>query len=479
MTTATEVEISGESLLKVIDFEPNSGYQKAILESTHRFIQVSGGEQSGKSRIVSMKILQEWDVDMAKNPGDGDGVGDPILYWLIGRAYSETRREFWYLVDALKKIFKGSVKHTTRLDPGYIELTFPGDEKPRLRIETKSGKDVMTMSQDAPHGIVLCEAGQHDLIVFERARGRCTPKDAWLFLPGTMEFSTGWFPSLGGLWKSGADNRKSFLMPSHANKHLYPGGKNDPKILALKRDSTDEFYSERIEGIPVPPKGLVIPEFRVDIHVQSNYWVPGEKVYLWEDPGLSDSYHALEIAHIIAGQVRIFDEVYYKGKVIQEIIDIAMGRPWWTEKDKILVADVYVEQRHSQRPLSQIWQQEAALTPLNVGKLRIVDGILRARVQFKMDPETHGPKIIIDPSCQGLISELGGAPNPDTKELQAYRWATDRQGNTVGTTPQDRHNDAIKALTYGLIQHFGYTRKVDDDVIRVHRRNGSRRNRRR
>ena len=450
-----------------VGFEPNSPYQEEILSSPHRFMEVTGGEQGGKSMVASKLLLKRWPEDMAKHPGDGTGQGPPILYWLIGDAYSETEREFGYISDDLTAMGL-PVSATKRIDPGSIEVKFPDERHPRLRVDTKSGRDVRKMSKDAPHGIIICEAGQVDISVFERAQGRVTPKDGWLLLIGTMEASVGWFPALASAWASGADGRKSFRLPSYANSSLYPGGKEDPKILDLKKNASDSFFMERIEGIAVPPKGLVFPEFRADIHVQQCERVVGEPIYIWEDPGYSGSYHAVEVANIIDGQVRIFDEIYLKEMITEEIVDIAMGKDWWAEPQKVGVADIAATQHQSMPPVVQVWLTKAGLY-MKTHRVKISEGTERMKSFLKIDPATHAPRMIISPSCRGLLSEFGAAPNPAAGQLRAYRWRTDREGNVVGTVPEDKNNDAIKAVTYGLVDRFGYTSRANRKKIPVKR----------
>ena len=465
MTLTAETDVA--VLLDHLGFKPNSKFQEDILAAPHRFVQVTGGEQGGKSVIAAKMLLKRWIADMANNPADGTGDGPPILYWLIGKAYSETEREFFYIADDLIKMGL-PVKPPKRIDPGTLEVKFPDERYPRLKIETKSGQDISKMSKDAPHGIILCEAGQIELAIFERAQGRVAPRSGWLLLIGTMEESVGWFPSLAPQWASGVDNRKSFRLPSYANTAWYPGGRNDPKILDLKRNQSDDFYMERIEGIPVPPKGLVFPEFRADIHVQHCEQVKGEAIYIWEDPGYSGSYHAVEIANVIDGQVRIFDEIYVKGMITEEIVDIAMARDWWKGTVKYGVADIAARQHQAMPAVLQVWQEKANLH-MHTAKVKINEGTERMKSFLKMDPLTHGPKMIISPVCVGLISEFGAAPNPDDGQLRAYRWETDRSGQVVGLKPKDKNNDAIKATIYGLVDRFGVVDSGNRKKIRVRR----------
>ena len=227
-------------LYNKVDFSPTNE-QKVILDSDKRFILVAGGEQAGKSMIASKFLL--------KKTFETEEAG---LYWLVAADYERTRAEFEYLVSDFAQL--GILKKASkRVDPGRIELA------DGTVIETKSAKDPRTLAMKAPNGIIGCEASQLDLESFYRLRGRCAPRKAWLFLAGTFESSLGWYPQMFQSWKYGINNEQSYSLPSWTNKHLYPEGKNDPEILRLKESSSDDFFMERIEGIPSPPRGIVFP----------------------------------------------------------------------------------------------------------------------------------------------------------------------------------------------------------------------------
>ena len=120
----------------------------------------------------------------------------------------------------------------------------------------------------APNGILGCEASQLDLETYHMMRSRLAPRRGWLFMSGTMEGSLGWYPQLVQAWSHGLEDEVSYSLPSYSNFHLYPGGRDDPEMDRLRAASSDEFFMERIEGIPCPPKGLVFHEFRPDAHIK-------------------------------------------------------------------------------------------------------------------------------------------------------------------------------------------------------------------
>ena len=434
-------------LYNKVDFSPTQE-QKVILDSDKRFILVAGGEQAGKSMIASKFLL--------KKTFETEEAG---LYWLVAADYERTRAEFEYLVSDFAQL--GILKKASkRVDPGRIELA------DGTVIETKSAKDPRTLAMKAPNGIIGCEASQLDLESFYRLRGRCAPRKAWLFLAGTFESSLGWYPQMFQSWKYGINNEQSYSLPSWTNKHLYPEGKNDPEILRLKESSSDDFFMERIEGIPSPPRGIVFPEFRPDIHVSENIeYVPDEPVHIWMDPGYAGAY-AVCAVQIINDQVRVFDEIYEQNLITEEIINIAQNRPWY--KDLTYgVIDIAGYQHQAMSAPAEVWLDSTGLF-LDSEKININDGTERLKSTLKLTGKGE-PKLIISPKCKGLLSEFGAAANPFDGQSKVYQWKVDRDGNVVGNQPQDKYNHGIKALIYGLINHFGYSFVTGRSTIQVRR----------
>ena len=437
-----------EYLYEKVGFTPTDE-QVAILESPYRFNLVAGGEQAGKSMVASKYLL-----------GRFMETEEPGLYWLVAADYERTRAEFEYLVQDFATL--GILKQASkRVDPGYIVLA------DGTRIETKSAKDPRTLAMRAPHGILGCEASQLDMETFFRLRGRCAPKRGWMFLSGTFEGSLGWYPQMFTAWAAGADpEARAYSLPSWTNKYLYPGGREDPEIQRLKEVASDDFYMERIEGKPSPPKGLVFPEFRPDAHVVDVEYVPDVPVHLWMDPGYAGGY-AVEVVQVQGEQIQVIDEIYEVGLVTDEIIDIAKSRPWWPDV-KFGVIDIAGNQHQAMAAPAEVWLEQAGLY-LSSQKVKINEGTERLKGWLKIDPRTHAPRIVFSPKCIGIMSEFGMAPNPFDGQTRAYRWKTDREGNIVGDTPEDKYNHGVKAIIYGLIDRFGYSYVQGHDRIKVRR----------
>ena len=432
-----------------VDFVPTE-LQSPILNSRKRFILVAGGEQAGKSMVASKYLLGRF--------LETDGAG---LFWLVAADYERTRAEFEYLVEDFGNL--GLLKEASkRVDPGRIILA---DD---TRIETKSAKDPRTLAMRAPNGIVGCEASQLDLETFNRLRGRCAPKRGWMFLSGTFEGSLGWYPQMFQSWQHSSNkDEQSFSLPSYSNQYLYPGGRDDPEILALERASSDDFFMERIEGIPSPPSGMVFTEIRPDIHVQDVKYEPDVPVHIWIDPGYAEAY-ACEIVQIVNDQVRVIDEIYERDLVTDDMIDIAQSRPWWRDA-RFGVIDVAGFQHQAMAAPAERWMDRTGIY-FDSQKIRINEGTERLKSFLKTDPvDQREPRIVFNPDCTGILSEFGVMPNPFDGQTRAYRWKMDRDGNIVGETPQDQYNHGVKAVIYGLINRYGYGYITENSTIKVRR----------
>lgn len=455
-----------ESLFERVGFKPEPE-QLRILQADKRFILVTGGEQGGKSMVASKHLLKHFFADIG-NISDHE----TILYWLVAADYEGTRAEFDYVLEDLTALLGSRIiRSSKRVDPGYIEVWEPDRAKPLLRVETKSAKDPRTIRMRAPHGILGCEASQLDLITFERLQGRSAPKRGWLFLSGTLEGSLGWYPQIKLAWESGADDQQSFELPAWSNTTLYPGGRNDPEILRLEKESSDDFFLERIAGKSVPPRGLVFGEFRPDIHVKNLKWVKGEPVHLWVDPGYAGAY-AVEAVQEINGQLCVFDEIYEQGLITEDIIKIVQDRPWVNDV-KFGVIDIAGRQHQAMTAPAEQWLKKPAEGGMGLymsaKPVRINEGTERLKGFLKPDPIHRIPKLVIHSGNTGILSEFGAVPSPFDGQTRAYRWKTDREGNIVGETPDDRYNHGIKATIYGIVDRYGYGYVRSREKIKVKR----------
>ena len=449
------------AMYKLVGYTPTPSQQPVLL-STATQILVMGGIQAGKSMLAAKKLVKEFVPDLkramakAEEQGLAGKTALPIIYWLVGNDYDATEREFFYLQNDFEAL--GLLRRRVRkLNPGQVEIMGGASGRVVLaQIRTKSAKDFRTIRKEAPSGIIGCEASQLDITALERLLERTAPGAAWLFLSGTMEGSSGWYPALAKAWAVAGPDKAAFKLRSSSNYYVFPGGENDPQLVKIRETLTPTLYQERFEGEPCLPSGVVFPEFRPDLHVANVRYEPGVAVQVWEDPGYgSDSAHAILAVQVVEGQVRVVDEIYERGKTTETLIrDMVMHRTWYKDFETLVDDPHYSTQHHANTSTREIWERVTGKKAKNTRE-RVKPRIERIKT-FLLPASTGAAKLVINPVCKGLLSEFGMVPNPFDRQEHVYKWRTDRDGTAIGEEPEDKWNHAIEALGRGLVHNFGH-----------------------
>ena len=400
--------------------------------SSARIKLVAGGERGGKSLWAAMELVGDW--------------ANGQLYWLVGADYEQCRPEFSYIMDNLGKL--KVISNVSYPKEGSLRLVLGTGAE----IVTRSAKEPEKLGGAAPDGILICEVGLLSYEAFLRVRGRLAEKRGWLAMSGSFESSLGYFPELYTRWQiDNPDEARSFSLPSWENRVIYPGGRDDPEILALERMYPHDRFQERFAGVPCPPSGLVLKEFRVTLHCGDYQFDPNEPVYLWVDPGYAGAY-AVEVAQIKADAVYIIDEIYERGLTTEEIIEVCQVKPWWYKVSGGAI-DIAGRQHQAMPSAEEVWRVKGKVA-LDSRKIGIIDGIDRLRTFLKPNPITGKPNFFVNYKCRGLIAEMGGGVSP-IEGMGMWRYKTDRTGAIISEVPEDKNNHSVKAVIYGLCSHFG------------------------
>ena len=174
--------------------------------------------------------------------------------------------------------------------------------------------------------------------------------------------------------------------------------------------------------------------------------------------------------------MRVFHEMYEQGMTTEDMIDALMGTIYWKNPNKKLVIDPnYANQHHASRSIKDIWLAKTGLVAQGT-KTSIGAGTERIKTFLKVNPLTGEPGIVFDPSCKGILSEFGACPVPEGLEFagqtRVYSWKMDREGNVIGDDPDDKNNDGIKALSYGLVEEFGLVTTPQSGLFLMNRHIG-------
>ncbi|KKM85516.1 hypothetical protein LCGC14_1288230 [marine sediment metagenome] len=411
--------------------------QQAIVYCTSREVLGGGGERAGKSYIASDYLnVRFWEGD---------------LFWITGKDYDRCHSEFEYTAEAMIKL--------SAVRPENISTPKNGQWSMKLEtggiIKTWSLKDWLKVGSEAPDGIIICEVAQIALQEYRRICDRTAEKRGWVCGTGTFEGSLGWYPETWKLYQLPDQQGQSFSLPSWSNRVVYPGGYDDDEIQRLKANYSIDYFNERFGGIPSPPHGLVFPEFRYLTHVK-DIPLTDNPLYLWIDPGYAGSY-AVEVIQMVNDTVCIVDEIYERGLVTEQIIDICLQKSWWS-KVAGGVVDIAAKQHQAMPAVAEVWASKAKLN-LQSNMVSEDAGRERLHTFLTVNPIDHQPRLLIDPKCVGILSEFGVCPNPFSNEAEPYKWKEDRVGKVIGRVPDDKNNHGIKAVIYGLVNQFGYVNR--------------------
>ena len=420
------------------------------LESINKAI-VAGGEGSGKSQhsAIFAKLRAEFD---RLHYG-------PDLIWIIGADYDDAFRELDLIHDIeemLDNVAPGGWHHPKEGKDRSWVITRTG-----IRYETLSAKDPTKIGRLEPDGIILSEASRLTSEVWDRAYGRLARTEhSWLFSTGSFETSIGPFAAQYGTGRGPNTNRmRSISLHAGSNTHVYPGGRDDPRLMERKANMSPARYSERFEGRPAPPRGIVVPTFRRDLHVNEFLeYDPEIPVWLFVDPGTL--CYCVLFVQLVGQEVQVIEEIYANALSPEEIVRTAQRMEGWKYVQRSgHVIDFAA--RASTGGEKSPWQAWHKLTGISMNMLerqmKVDDKAERILTLCQIDPTTGRPALQVHPRCTGLIAECGAGESP-LSDLGLGIWMRSMHHDGSVGAILSKNDHACSALAYGTTHHFGTLR---------------------
>ena len=426
-----------DRILKGIGIVP-SKEQADILFDNHPIVLVKGGWRSGKSMVAALKLITRY------------WLGSRFA--LIGVDFELCREEFAFLVEFSRRLKLQADCHFPTRDQCTLSLSRGQGASPAL-VETKSAKYPERIAAVAYDGIILCEAAQMSSEIFYSCQGRLLQTNGWMLMEGTLESSLDWYADKAKEYESpdNPDDGISYCMPSWSNLAEFPGGRNDPKILAREAILGEERFKERLGGETIKPRDLVLPEFKATLHTGSFPIDIKEPVFLGIDPGWFPSVYAVEFIQYRDNEVFIVDEIYRQGMITEQIIKMVEDKPCYPQIEEAFI-DIAAKQHQGQKPVLSLWKEKLEAR-IDTKRIPVEDGLDRIRSFFIPDPVHGNVRVHIDNKCRGLIAELGGGKMPEHIEGRGS-WRLKPNGK-----PNEENCDALKALIYAVVARYGLVPK--------------------
>lgn len=464
-------EAMRELVWTAIGYVPTA-VQDAFHKHMGRLRLVAGGVRAGKSNSTAMDFAGEFAVE--------DG-----LIWIVGPDYEQCKPEFDYLYAAFDAL--GLIVDSSTPDKGSRHFTITNG----CKVQTKSSDDTRSLASFAPHAILMVEAGQQSYEIYLKVIERALEWNAKVVLSGTFEGANSWYTDMFLMWQGpNLEDGKSFSMPSWSNHFKFPGGRQDPKILAMERSMPEELFAERCGAVPYKAPTLVHKAFDHAIHVadmdyeedwnleiavdpaQHTYavlaiqWKTMNLLEWWlydnmktgtykdrEEVPLPEQFTKEEL-HEQWTRIRVIDEVYKHDIEAQNIIPLVKERPWWKHVKKMAgVIDIAGTHREGNKSQVQIWREEAKVNfRWKYCYIHESIAVVNLRLQ-KTDP--LGVPLIQFSSKLNQGRDMSGRANGIIAEFGLYKRPQWSEGQSTTDKPIDANNDACKALGYFLFWHWG------------------------
>lgn len=430
-------------------FEPTEMQAQYIFDNV-RFKMVAGGVRAGKSQ--SPPRACDWFTCI-----------DGGLIWIIGPDYYQARSEFDYLISPYLEAGFIQPKNVSKPKEGSWTAKIDGG----ALVETKSADNIVKIAGHAPDMMLVTEVGQHDADIVDKAQERALEKYAPVIFSGTFENAYTWYADTWDRWQGGIETYpgseivgfKSYSLPTWSNTFIFPLGQDDPRFIEMAENTPPGVYEERIEAIPFMPQGLVFRnDYHPDTHIGDFWYNPNLPLELAIDPALHT--YAVEFVQWDGPDVYVVDEIYRHECITPGpggMLELFKKHPL-AEKVQGGVIDVAGKQQHANYSVVTLWKKGTGLT-LRSSHTKIDTGINAMKLRLQTSPVSGVPRLMFSNRLSKQRDTRGRAGGI-LSEMQLYTWGKNfTASGTQKRSPVDANNDAIKALSYWLVDRYG------DDIV--------------
>ena len=397
--------------------------QRAIHKAMrkHRFCVVCAGRRTGKSTAGGHALVPHA-YEAFANRDLLDPFENRMEYWIVGPEYSDSEKEFRVLWGDLTRLGMPLDRPGSYNNPlgGDMHISLWGG---RFQVHAKSSKYPDSLVGEGLRGVIMAEAAKMKPSIWPKyIRPMLSDYRGWALFNSTPE-GKNWFYDI---WMNHAGEAGglpgewwSMRMPSWANDIVFPGGRQDPEILSMEADLTEEAFNQEVGAEFSDFVGRVFKQFDEVTHVKKLMYNPEFETYACVDYGWTNPFVWLLVQVDFWKNVYVLGEVYGSHKrvdeVHHEIIEKGLAPP---------------DLRHfypdpAEPGDTRILEENLKIRGLsNTGgelkdRIRLIRKHLEIPLELRYLPDDHPeklPKLFIDPSCVNLIREMNDYRYPETKE---------------------------------------------------------------
>lgn len=298
-----------------------------------RFRVVSAGRRTGKSTSGGHELYVRH-LEAGARQAELNPKGRRDEFWIVGPEYSDAEKEFRVVYNDLVKAGAQFDKPGTYDDVGggnmHISL-FGG----RFLIAAQSAKYPQNLVGEALKGVIMAEAAKMKPMVWPKyirpmlADYARDTIPSWALFNSTPE-GQNWFYDLymRGISTDVEDAAWwGCRMPSWSNNILFPGGRQDPEILEMARDMSEEKFKQEIGAEFTEFVGRVFKRFDEETHVGDYPYDPRWPLAIATDYGYRNPNVLLFVQWDIWDNVWVVAEYYKREETTEELVRSVLEDP--------------------------------------------------------------------------------------------------------------------------------------------------------
>lgn len=390
-----------------LKYEPHE-LQREVHNNLSRHRVLAAGRRWGKSQLGGHE-LTPWALYANVIAPRLLEDGQQMRFWIVGPNYEDAEREWRVFYDDVKRKLKAPLDH-----PGSYNDTQGGNMAMslwdgRFIVECKSAAHPESLDGEGLDGVLLVEAAKLKSTVWSKyIRPALADKRGWSLATSTPE-GRNWFYDQ---WMWGQDPERetwySMRAPSWTNTPVFPGGRDDPEIIAMCADISDEMVAQQIGAEFTEHVGRVFKRFEEEIHVRTLHYNPKYPLYLAVDYGFTNPFVALLI------QVDVWDTVHVLAEyrvTRTDINDIATDLKTWQDGAARKARFIYPDpadpgSTHILEKALRVRARGGTGGPIK-DRLELIRQDLKPVPESLEDghPDKH-PRLLVDRSCVDLIEEM-------------------------------------------------------------------------
>lgn len=317
--------IGWETAFKAVGYKPHD-VQREIhsARKQHRFRVVSAGRRTGKSTSGGHELYIRH-IEALMHEAQLNPKGRRDEFWIIGPEYSDAEKEFRVVYNDLTTI-GATFDHPGTYDDvggGNMHISMFGG---KFLIAAQSAKYPQNLVGEGLKGVIMAEAAKMKSQVWPKYIRPMLADYARDFIPSWALFNStpegkNWFYDayMRGISTDPGDaSWWGIRMPSWSNSILFPGGRQDPEILEMERDLSEEKFKQEIGAEFTEFVGRVFKRFEEETHVGDYPYDPRWPIAIAVDFGFRNPAVALFVQWDIWDNVWVVAEYYQRERTVSE-----------------------------------------------------------------------------------------------------------------------------------------------------------------